>query len=319
MDIISKDELKKYIKVALGAPIIKVELDDVHLDQQIDRAIQKFHRYNAGEGSIYDYAVFETEAGKSEYNLRSIEGEVAAVLGTSGKPPTGDELTQLRTALDTKGWEACSINIESIKDITAPSSNMNAGGINDLFSPSHGWFYSGGGGESLGVRPGTSGPTIPDGATHGGYNSGVQTQSGMNGLITNGSPMTPALPLSNFVQFKQQMKLIDRIFGKKIMHIWRADAGIVKIFPTPITNEVVSMRYWRREDAVYLYNNTLFKDLAIAYCGVMWGSILGKYSTTMAGGGTINADAIKSEYSEKLVAAKEAIKKETWAPMLRRG
>jgi hypothetical protein len=319
MNISSKEELKKYILVELGAPILKVELADIQMEQLIDSAIATFHRYNAGEGSIYEYGAFEAKAGKTLYNLRSIGDEVASIIGDGSKPPRGDELLAIQEALASKAWENSKINIESVIEVRASTGMMGAKGINDLFSPAHGWFYNGGGGTSIGVNPGTT-AGIPIGQSmSGGYNNGVATSPGTSGIVTGGSMMTPQLPLSNFVQFKQQMQLIDQVFGSKILHVYRADAGLLTVNPTPKKDEVYLMRYWRREEAVFLYNNPLYKALVIALCGIKWGENVGKYSNTMAGGGSINADAIKSDYKEKLQTATENLKKESWQPLFRRG
>jgi hypothetical protein len=319
MNISSKEELKKYILVELGAPILKVELADVQMEQLIDSAIAEFHRYNAGEGSIYEYGAFEARAGKTEYNLRSIGDEVASIIGDGSKPPTGTELQTIMAELATKKWENSKINIESVIEVRACMGMMGARGINDLFSPAHGWFYNGGGATSLGVNPGTTTGKPIGQSMNGGYNSGLATHPGTSGLVGAGSMMTPQLPLSNFVQFKQQMALIDQVFGKKILHVYRPDAGLLTINPTPKKDEVYLMRYWRREEAVFLYNNPLFKALVIAKCGVKWGENVGKYSNTMAGGGSINADAIKSDYKDKLLIAVDNLKKESWQPLFRRG
>jgi hypothetical protein len=320
MQITNKDSMKNYIATELGAPIINVELHDVHYENAIEKAIKKFHRYVAGEGSIYELGVFELEAGKMEYNLRSVDDTVAGIIGRGGnEAPSGAELEAVKQALSDGGWENSKINIESVIDVKL-AQGLSNGGINDLFTPSHGWFY-GGGANSLGMNPGNgiSNGVYSGSSLTGAYNNGISTSSGTTGQISSGSNYSAMLPLSSYVMFKQNLANIERIFGDRIMSIWRPEAGILTLYGTPGTSGLALIRYYRREEAVYLYNNTLFQDLVVAYAGLKWGEILDKYSTTMAGGGTVNGSNIISQYQTKLDAAIENIKRESWQPMLRKG
>ena len=50
----SKSTLKEYIKRALGAPVLEINVDDDQLDDRIDEALQYFHEYHYN-GSIKTY------------------------------------------------------------------------------------------------------------------------------------------------------------------------------------------------------------------------------------------------------------------------
>jgi hypothetical protein len=58
-----------FIKTQLGWPVINVEVADRQINLIIDKAIKDFWRYNYGEGSFLDYAVFTTSAGVDTYDL----------------------------------------------------------------------------------------------------------------------------------------------------------------------------------------------------------------------------------------------------------
>jgi len=324
--------MKKWILADLGEPIIKVELHDIHLEQSIEKAIKKFHRYVAGAGSIYEYGVFGLVPGQSDYNLRSIGNEVASLMTSGKNVPTGAEIDAVTQALETSGWENSTINIESVIEVT--TSSMAGGGssthggvgssLNGMFSGMHGWYYNGGA-QSLGLNPGSTagvGGTISGDLGMAPYNAGVLGGSdGMTGITNSMADggLTKMLPLSNYVGMMQYMADLDRIFGEKILSIWRPDAGILRLYETPQTEQFAVMKYYRRESAIYLYNNPLFIDLVVAIAGVQWGSNISKYSNTMAGGGSINGDAIKSQYEAELEKAITIIKSESWMPMLRKG
>ena len=342
MKIIDKESMKKWILADLGEPIIKVELADIHLEQVIEKALKKFHRYAAGSGSIYEYGVFGLVPGKQEYNLRSIGDAVASVMTTGEDVPTGVDLETINQALESSGWENSKINIDGVIEVaTIATAGAASGGdtihggigsgLNGMFSGMHGWFYNGGA-QGLGLNPGYdqqttgpfngTGPNNPFGnsAYHAGFNGGEGAE-GMTGLsqsMADGG-LTKFLPLANYVRMMQYLADIERIFGEKIMAIWRPDAGILRIYETPKTETYAIMKYYRREEAIYLYNNPLFQDLVVAMAGVQWGSNISKYSNTMAGGGSINGDAIKSQYEAELEKAIAAIKSESWYPLLRKG
>ena len=50
----SKSSLKEYIKRALGAPVLEINVDDDQLDDRIDEALQYFHEYHYN-GNIKTY------------------------------------------------------------------------------------------------------------------------------------------------------------------------------------------------------------------------------------------------------------------------
>jgi hypothetical protein len=69
----TKEELRQYIKIQLGSPVINVEVADIQLNNIIDDVIQDFQRYNYGEGAYLDYIVFSTSAYTSAYSLSGLE------------------------------------------------------------------------------------------------------------------------------------------------------------------------------------------------------------------------------------------------------
>jgi len=69
--ITTLDAMRTYIKQELGNPVVNVEVDNDQIDQAIEKAVQVMNRYNYGEGSFLDYAVFTTTAGQAYYSLGS--------------------------------------------------------------------------------------------------------------------------------------------------------------------------------------------------------------------------------------------------------
>lgn len=103
----TKSALTDYIKIALGSPIIKVDVTDTQIEQIIDSAVQKF----------------------TEYAYGTLEGTVIIQLNGSGEyemPPTMTNLIKL-----SKG---------STSNITNFSANFGSGYVPNLWSEQ---FFSG--------------------------------------------------------------------------------------------------------------------------------------------------------------------------------
>tara|TARA_Y100000034_G_C6894137_1_gene411841 strand:+ start:1585 stop:2481 length:897 start_codon:yes stop_codon:yes gene_type:complete len=71
------EDLKDWVLVNLGAPVVKVELDDQNLDAAVLQALKVYEDYAPAE--YYDYHVFDTEPGKSVYTLPPDVGLVRSV------------------------------------------------------------------------------------------------------------------------------------------------------------------------------------------------------------------------------------------------
>ena len=57
----SKTAFKSYIKRALGAPVIEINIDDDQLDDRVDEALQYFREYHY-DGSIKTYLKHQLSA-----------------------------------------------------------------------------------------------------------------------------------------------------------------------------------------------------------------------------------------------------------------
>jgi hypothetical protein len=62
-----REQIKDYVLNLLGAPVIKVELDEQNLDAAVDLALQVFEDYAPRE--YFNYYVFNTTPGKSVYTM----------------------------------------------------------------------------------------------------------------------------------------------------------------------------------------------------------------------------------------------------------
>ncbi len=62
-----REQIKDYVLLMLGAPVVKVELNEQNLDGAVDLALQIFEDYAPRE--YFNYYVFNTTPGKSVYTL----------------------------------------------------------------------------------------------------------------------------------------------------------------------------------------------------------------------------------------------------------
>lgn len=62
-----REDIKDYVLLMLGAPVVKIELDDQSLDLAVNNTLKIFEDYAGDE--YYDYYTFNTTAGKSVYKL----------------------------------------------------------------------------------------------------------------------------------------------------------------------------------------------------------------------------------------------------------
>lgn len=72
-----KSQLRDYILLMLGAPVVTVELDDQQLDAAVDLALQVYEEYAPRE--FFKYYVFQATPGKSIYTLPPDVGYVRHV------------------------------------------------------------------------------------------------------------------------------------------------------------------------------------------------------------------------------------------------
>lgn len=72
-----REDLKDYVLLMLGAPVVKVELDQQQLDLAVDQTMRIFEDYAGRE--FFDYYTFYTQPGKSVYKMPDDVGVVRNV------------------------------------------------------------------------------------------------------------------------------------------------------------------------------------------------------------------------------------------------
>ena len=104
-------DMKNYVLVELGFPVLNIEISNEQLEQEIENTIQDFRRYNYDEGTYRDYFLLQTSAGVGDYPVSAVKDYTTSA------------------TLD---------NVEAIYDFNV---SFGIGGINTLFSPAHVLLY----------------------------------------------------------------------------------------------------------------------------------------------------------------------------------
>lgn len=176
-------------------------------------------------------------------------------------------------------------SVDSILDIKL---TFGANGINDLFTPQHTLLYND---WINGNYPGGSG--------------GTNGPAGLGGAMT----------MANFDISMMYLKEIEDHFQRKYTCDFNPNSYMLRIWPTPNMDCKAMMTVYKKETAINLYNNALFKKLVIARSRIMWGNNIGKTVITLPGGGTTNGDAILAKGERDEEKALESMQKETVPPI----
>lgn len=80
----SRDDVKQYIYMKLGAPVINIEVTDDQMELAVEDSLLDFWKYNAEEGSYMHHFAFTVSAGVSEYCLSGMNIQDAYDIEYSG-------------------------------------------------------------------------------------------------------------------------------------------------------------------------------------------------------------------------------------------
>ena len=91
------------------------------------------------------------------------------------------------------------------------------------------------------------------------------------------------------------LELYKDFFNKPYTVDFHSMRGELVVDPTPNVDVVGVLIVWKREALANCVNHPDVKKLIVAKCKQLWGTIRGKYSIQLPGGGTIEGDSLKSE------------------------
>lgn len=236
-------QLRNYIKLMLGSPVICIEISDQQLDYIIGDALRYVHRYYFRRGHFRDYLIMELQPGKTHYKI----------------------CQELETVVDfqTSNW---------------------LGDINELFTLPHNALY-----DSVMSMNSSS---IFRGSCYG-------NSAGYGDMLGNWNAS---------LMWLEQAK-ID--FGEAYQVRYNEAEKELSVWPTPRKPVRGIMEVYKRQRSIKVFNDIMFRKLVVAWAGQVWTNALRKYSLTIAGGGTLNADSLYSSYKEQYDWCLEQIRLES--------
>lgn len=236
-------QLRNYIKLMLGSPVICIEISDQQLDYIIGDALRYVHRYYFRRGHFRDYLIMELQPGKTHYKI----------------------CQELETVVDfqTSNW---------------------LGDINELFTLPHNALY-----DSVMSMNSSS---IFRGSCYG-------NSAGYGDMLGNWNAS---------LMWLEQAK-ID--FGEAYQVRYNEAEKELSVWPTPRKPVRGIMEVYKRQRSIKVFNDIMFRKLVVASAGMVWTNALRKYSLTIAGGGSLNADSLYSSYKEQYDYCLENIRLES--------
>lgn len=96
-------------------------------------------------------------------------------------------------------------------------------------------------------------------------------------------------------------------FGAQYQVKYIRESKELLIKPTPTKDSVGLIRVFKRNKVQNIMQDPLFREMVVAKAGMIWTAALRKYSITISGGGTLNADSLYSSFKERLDAVQERI------------
>lgn len=236
-------QLRNYIKLMLGSPVICIEISDEQLNYIIGDALRYVHRYYFRRGHFRDYLIMELQPGKTHYKI----------------------CQELETVVDfqTSNW---------------------LGDINELFTLPHNALY-----DSVMSMNSSS---IFRGSCYG-------NSAGYGDMLGNWNAS---------LMWLEQAK-ID--FGEAYQVRYNEAEKELSVWPTPRKPVRGIMEVYKRQRSIKVFNDIMFRKLVVAWAGQVWTNALRKYSLTIAGGGSLNADSLYSSYKEQYDWCLEQIRLES--------
>ena len=241
MNIQNVAQMRNYIKMMLGAPVICIEISDQQLNFIIADTVKYMWKYYFREGNYRDYLVMDLVPGKSHYKIC-------------------DEL-------------------ESIVDFQV-SDWM--GTINDLF-------------------------TLPHNAL---YNTVMSMGSSFTGsCYSNAGGFGDVLGHWNAALVWLEQAKMD--FGESYTVRYNEKEKELSVWPQPDHPVRGLMEVYKRQKSSKLFNDVIFRRMVVARAGMIWTNALRKYTLSISGGGSLNADSLYSSYKEEWDDCREQIRLES--------
>lgn len=299
----SKQEVFDYVNAMLGGGMVDVELDPIHYETALAKALGKF-RQRSDNSVEESYLFLTTVPDQNEYTLPREVMEVRQIFRRSvgSRPSTssagGPIFTQSFTASALQKTFNINYNLLSVQTVTVTVNGVtNTNYVTDTNQRSITFNSPLNAGDVVGVSLFTSG------ASGGGSLFDPFSLAYTNAYLLSGSNMGG---LATYDMFSQYQELVGRMFGSFIEFKWSSTSKKLTLLQRPRAEENIMMYAYNYRPDIDILNDYLarewIKEYTLATCKYMLGEARSKFATIAGpqGGSTLNGDSLKAEAQAEL-------------------
>lgn len=114
--------------------------------------------------------------------------------------------------------------------------------------------------------------------------------------------------MPNVIALSNTTSILDKYFGDDIYYSFNPYKKVLQVFDNYKGRIIIHFKYeYIAGETDWIYNHEWIKKWTVAKTKFLWGSVVGKYSSNLVGGATINYSDMKSEAQSDLDALKEEL------------
>ena len=298
-----KQAIFDYVNAFLGGGMVDVELDPIHYDTALSKALSKF-RQRSDNSVEESYLFLKTIPDQNEYTLPNEVVEVRKAFRRSvgSRPSTSASGGPIysTTMIATNSQQVFNVNY----NLTAVASIVVT--VNGTVTTNYSTDTDA---RTITFNTGlTTGDVVNIKLYDSGENGGGSLFDPFSLAYTNAYLLSSSNMggLATYDMFSQYQELVGRMFGSFIEFSWNTANKKLTILQRPRSDETIMlMAYNYRPDSELLTDylaSQWIKDYTLAACKYMLGEARSKFATIAGpqGGSTLNGDALKAEAQSEM-------------------
>jgi len=298
-----KQAIFDYVNAFLGGGMVDVELDPIHYDTALSKALSKF-RQRSDNSVEESYLFLKTIPDQNEYTLPNEVVEVRKAFRRSvgSRPSTSASGGPLysTTMISTDSQQVFNVNY----NLTAVASIVIT--VNGTVTTNYSTDTDA---RTITFNTGlTTGDVVNIKLYDSGENGGGSLFDPFSLAYTNAYLLSSSNMggLATYDMFSQYQELVGRMFGSFIEFNWNTANKKLTILQRPRSDETIMlMAYNYRPDSELLTDylaSQWIKDYTLAACKYMLGEARSKFATIAGpqGGSALNGDALKQEAAAEM-------------------